>query len=152
MPRSFLGIGTSYIGRKNTVIEPGLCEHCGRVGDMRTFDTTECLTFLYIPLAPLGKRGIIKKCPHCGHHLIKKYRSLGTFQTIVGIIGIYLFLLVLILASSYRLYKHRQVFFNNGGSVLMKDMCLTGTENKSLPAFSGQFRKKTAPPDYKYLL
>mgnify|MGYP001241601763 CR=1 FL=1 len=114
MPRSFFGIGTSYIGHKNAVIEPGLCEHCGRMGDMYTFDTTECFTFLYIPLAPLGKRRIIKECPYCGHHLIKKYRNLGDFQTIAGIISIYLFLFVLILASSYRLSKHRQVFFING--------------------------------------
>ncbi|HHU50606.1 MAG TPA: hypothetical protein GXZ36_02110 [Firmicutes bacterium] len=153
MPRSFLGIGTSYIGRKNTVIEPGLCEHCGRVGDMYTFDTTECFTFLYIPLAPLGKRGIIKECPQCGHHLVKKYqRSLGNFQTIAGIIVLYLLLLVLILVSSYRLYKHRPVSFRNGLQCPEKYMSHAGRRRKFPPHFRRSIQEKDRASDYRYLL
>lgn len=94
--------------------EPGLCEHCGRQGDMYSFDTTECFTFLHIPLVPLGKRRVMNECPSCGHHLIKKYEKTGDFLATARIISLCLFVLVLVFASSYRFSKHRQVFLING--------------------------------------
>jgi len=68
MPTTINGIGTMYYGKKNVQTRGGVCEHCGEVGDLRSYQTRLWVTFVFIPVVPLGKKQIIDECPSCRRH------------------------------------------------------------------------------------
>jgi len=72
MPATVNGIGTGYWGKKNLVAHPGICDHCGKPTELRSYDTWYCFVVLFIPVIPLGKRRIIDQCGICSKHHVSK--------------------------------------------------------------------------------
>lgn len=68
MPSTMNGVGTHYWGKANLETRWTVCEHCGRAGDLRSYDTTKYFVLFYLPLIPLGKLHILDECPHCTRH------------------------------------------------------------------------------------
>ena len=68
MPSRINGIGTWYYGKENLIEFPGVCSQCNRETTLRSYDTTSYITFLYIPIIPLGKKRIGQECSHCRKH------------------------------------------------------------------------------------
>lgn len=68
MPTVHEGIGTWYWGKTNMRVHRGVCEHCHRTVDFRSYDTTKYFVIFFIPIFPLGRRHIIDQCPRCSRH------------------------------------------------------------------------------------
>jgi len=68
MPSMVNGIGTHYWGKANLETRWAVCEHCGRSGDLRSYDTTKYFVVVFLPLIPLGKLRILDDCPQCRRH------------------------------------------------------------------------------------
>ena len=62
------GIGSHYYGKKNRTEVTDWCDHCGRRATLRSYDTTECICLLFIPIIPIGKWRIVRECPLCTMH------------------------------------------------------------------------------------
>ncbi len=69
MPQTYNGIGTWYHGKSNVHRVRGVCEFCGSVADLKSYDTTNYFVFLYLPIIPLKKMRILNECSHCQRHL-----------------------------------------------------------------------------------
>jgi Flp pilus assembly protein TadD len=70
MPTVINGIGTWYYGRDRIHTLRGVCEHCRAAGDLTSYDTTMYFTVAYIPVIPLGKKRILRKCNRCSKHRV----------------------------------------------------------------------------------
>ncbi len=68
MPGTINGIGTHYYGKKNIERLRAACEHCGRFGELLSYDARLWVVVLFIPIIPLGKKRIVDYCPHCTRH------------------------------------------------------------------------------------
>jgi hypothetical protein len=68
MPQVINGIGTWYYGKRNRFTSKDVCQKCGQVVDISSYDTTLFFVFFFIPIIPLKKRHIINYCPQCTHH------------------------------------------------------------------------------------
>ena len=68
MPYTLNGVGTSYWGKSNLDLHRDVCEHCGAVGDLASYDTGKYFVLLFLPLIPLGKLRILDECPKCRRH------------------------------------------------------------------------------------
>ncbi len=70
MPYVVNGIGTWYWGKSNVFARRDQCQHCGRLTDLRSYDTTKYFVVLFLPIIPLGRKRIIDECPHCKRHRV----------------------------------------------------------------------------------
>jgi tetratricopeptide (TPR) repeat protein len=70
MPYRVNGIGTNYWGKRNIFLRRGVCESCHAAGDLISYDTTNSLVFLFLPLIPLRKKRVLDDCPHCRRHRV----------------------------------------------------------------------------------
>ena len=70
MPATYNGIGTHYYGEKNVERRPGVCQHCGRAVELRSYDTRLWFVIIFVPLIPLGRKRIIDYCPSCRRHYV----------------------------------------------------------------------------------
>ena len=52
MPGTLNGIGTWYHGEANAHVRTGRCEGCGALAELRSYDTTLWLVFLFVPVYP----------------------------------------------------------------------------------------------------
>ena len=68
MPYTINGIGTHYYGRSNASARRGNCGSCGRLANLTSYDTRECICFVFIPIIPLTKYRIIDSCSSCRRH------------------------------------------------------------------------------------
>jgi Flp pilus assembly protein TadD len=68
MPSTVNGCGTHYYGKKNLQKRPGPCPHCGRAGELSSYDTRVYVVFLFIPIFPLKRMRIIDYCSSCTRH------------------------------------------------------------------------------------
>ena len=68
MPQTFNGIGTWYYGKKNKHQREDTCEHCGNYDYLSSYDTTNFVMFLYIPIIPLGRSRVVDECSACTKH------------------------------------------------------------------------------------
>lgn len=68
MPATYNGIGTTYYGKKNLQLRPGLCPHCSKGTNLSSYDTRLWFVVLYLPLIPLGRKRILDYCPLCTQH------------------------------------------------------------------------------------
>jgi tetratricopeptide (TPR) repeat protein len=68
MPTVHNGIGTWYYGKKNIHRRVGVCEHCQRVGELESYDTTLYFVVLFIPVIPLKNKRVLEQCPVCKRH------------------------------------------------------------------------------------
>jgi tetratricopeptide (TPR) repeat protein len=72
MPTTINGIGTHYYGKKNKQARTGVCQACGGVGRLESYDTRLWFVVFFIPLVPLGRKRIIDQCPACSRHFAAK--------------------------------------------------------------------------------
>ncbi|MBN1780218.1 zinc-ribbon domain-containing protein [bacterium] len=70
----FVLIGTSDL-KKNLGQEPQSCMRCEKETIHRIEQVWSWLTFFFIPIIPLGKKKIMKRCNLCGQELELDYRS-----------------------------------------------------------------------------
>lgn len=70
MPYTLNGIGTWYWGKKNLHEEQERCSECGRTGALKSYDTGLYFVVLYLPIIPLGRKRIVRDCPHCRRHRV----------------------------------------------------------------------------------
>ena len=68
MPSTVNGIGTTYYGRANLHVRMGVCEHCKRAVELRSYETRLWFVVFFIPIIPLGRRQILDQCPACTRH------------------------------------------------------------------------------------
>ncbi len=68
MPTTYNGIGTRYYGEKNAQTRPGPCPHCGRMVELKSYDTRLWFVIVFIPVIPLGRKRIVDYCPACTRH------------------------------------------------------------------------------------
>ena len=52
MPYTMNGIGTWYWGQRNVQSRMGLCESCGRYGELKSYDTTLYIVVFFLPVIP----------------------------------------------------------------------------------------------------
>src|SRR5690242_12378373 len=79
MPQVYNGVGTWYWGKTNIRTRRGTCEFCGRLTDLRSYDTTKFLVILMVPLVPLGEKRVFDQCKACKKHRVtslKNFRQL----------------------------------------------------------------------------
>ncbi len=70
MPQTINGIGTHYYGKANLRKRPGVCDSCGVLADLSSYDTRLWFVIVFIPVIPLGKKRIIDDCPRCRRHRV----------------------------------------------------------------------------------
>lgn len=75
MPTVINGVGTWYYGKRNVHGFKSICEFCNRAGVLESYDTTLFFVVVFVPIIPLNKQRIIKRCPSC-----QKHRVLGLKQ------------------------------------------------------------------------
>src|SRR5258706_3000734 len=68
MPTTYNGVGTHYYGKKNLQTRPGPCPHCGRAGQLTSYDTRLWFVVFFIPVIPLARKRIIDHCRVCTRH------------------------------------------------------------------------------------
>lgn len=68
MPGTILGTGTRHIGKGNILSELDTCAHCGRRGELASYDTELVFCLFALPILRLGQRRILRQCPSCGGH------------------------------------------------------------------------------------
>jgi len=68
MPSTVNGIGTTYYGKKNLHTRTGVCEHCKRPVELRSYETRLWFVVFFIPAIPLGRYQILDQCPACAWH------------------------------------------------------------------------------------
>src|SRR2546423_6050778 len=68
MPGTVNGIGTTYYGRANVVVETSRCESCGQTAQLSSYDTRLWFVFFFIPLIPLGRFRLLRYCSACTRH------------------------------------------------------------------------------------
>jgi tetratricopeptide (TPR) repeat protein len=68
MPTTVNGIGTHYYGKKDRAARSALCNSCGRVGTLESYNTRLWFVIFFIPILPLGRKRIIDACPFCRRH------------------------------------------------------------------------------------
>lgn len=68
MPGWIKGFGKSYRNKKDISRIESICEHCGRLGWLQSYDAREWFVFLFIPITPLKRYRILDQCHFCGRH------------------------------------------------------------------------------------
>mgnify|MGYP000867444687 CR=1 FL=1 len=81
MPHVINGVGTWYHGKRNQVVRRGVCDSCGRVADLRSYDTTLFFVVLFVPLIPLARKHIIDQCSSCSRHRVMKLTEWETMRS-----------------------------------------------------------------------
>ena len=81
MPTTFNSIGTAYVGRSNVHKRRGVCDHCGNIATLSSYDTRLFLVVLYkVPVFPLAAKKILDDCSVCRRHRatgLKKWEREG---------------------------------------------------------------------------
>ncbi|MEO0588253.1 MAG: tetratricopeptide repeat protein, partial [Planctomycetota bacterium] len=62
---SILIWGWGSFNRRNHTAIRATCEHCGKLGMLKSHDVTRYFSLYFIPLIPLGTKRIIHECPAC---------------------------------------------------------------------------------------
>lgn len=75
MPYVVNGIGTWYWGKSDIHGLKGVCEACGRSGELLSFDTRTFIVVFFVPVFPLGRKRILEQCPSCKRHRVIKYKD-----------------------------------------------------------------------------
>ncbi|MCB2155065.1 hypothetical protein KQI84_09270 [bacterium] len=75
MPFTFNGVGTHYWGERNIVVREGACEACGKVGKLKSYETTLFFVVLFIPLIPLRKLRVFDQCLSCRRHRVMSMKQ-----------------------------------------------------------------------------
>jgi tetratricopeptide (TPR) repeat protein len=75
MPQTINGIGTWYHGKTDIHRLKGVCEFCGNMGELTSYDTTLYFVVFFIPVIPITKYRILEDCPSCQKHRIIKARQ-----------------------------------------------------------------------------
>ncbi len=70
MPQTLNGIGTSYFRKSNVLERQAVCEFCGRLAKIKSYDTMYVFCVLFIPLVPLGRKRILNDCQTCRRHRV----------------------------------------------------------------------------------
>ncbi|GJM24882.1 MAG: hypothetical protein DHS20C16_12970 [Phycisphaerae bacterium] len=74
MPHVVNGIGTWYWGKSDIHGVKGICEACGRSGELLSYDTRTFIVVFFVPIIPLGRKRILEQCPSCKRHNVVKYK------------------------------------------------------------------------------
>src|SRR5258708_3215059 len=65
-------MGPHYYGEKNVSRRRGVCPHCNREVDLKSYDTRLWFVVVFVPVIPLGRKRIIDYCPACTrHHIVE---------------------------------------------------------------------------------
>jgi tetratricopeptide (TPR) repeat protein len=75
MPTVYNGIGTWYWGRSDGLIRRGICENCGNLAALKSYDTQMFFVIFFLPIVPLGRKRIVDECPLCKRHRSTKQRE-----------------------------------------------------------------------------
>lgn len=75
MPTTWNGTGTSYWGKRNKHQRVGVCEQCGKLGVLTSYETPHYAVFLHIPVFPLGEVQVIDQCGACTRHMASPLRK-----------------------------------------------------------------------------
>jgi tetratricopeptide (TPR) repeat protein len=75
MPHVINGIGTWHWGKRNIHKETGSCEFCGRVGELRSYDTTLFFVVVFVPIIPLKQERVLRSCPSCRKFRVVKLKD-----------------------------------------------------------------------------
>lgn len=70
MPTVVNGIGTWYYGKRRIHARKGVCEACGNLTNLESYDTTLFVVVFFVPVIPLGQKRILEKCAVCGRHRV----------------------------------------------------------------------------------
>lgn len=75
MPETINGIGTWYHGKTDIHRLKGVCEFCGNMGELSSYDTTLYFVVFFIPVIPIKKYRVLEECPACQKHRVIKARQ-----------------------------------------------------------------------------
>ncbi len=75
MPQTINGIGTWYYGKTDIHRLKGVCEFCGNMGELSSYDTTLYFVVVFIPVIPITKYRVLEECPSCQKHRVIKARQ-----------------------------------------------------------------------------
>lgn len=75
MPWTVNGIGTWYWGRSKGMVRRGVCDGCGALAAMKSYDTQSFFVIFLVPIIPLGQKRIVDECPHCQRHRVIKLKD-----------------------------------------------------------------------------
>lgn len=73
MPATLNGIGTHYYGKSNKSSRTGVCESCGNMCRLDSYDTRLWFVVIFVPIIPLGKKRIIDECSRCHRHFASSH-------------------------------------------------------------------------------
>lgn len=68
MPAWIRGIGKTYRNKQNTSRIESICEPCGQLGWLDSFDAREWFVLFFLPVAPLKRYRVLDQCRACRHH------------------------------------------------------------------------------------
>lgn len=57
--------GWNYFFRKNHRFVVDVCDHCQQTASLACYDALYFFTLYYCPIIPLGRRRVLRECPHC---------------------------------------------------------------------------------------
>lgn len=75
MPHTINGVGTWYYGKRDIHRLKGVCEFCGSMGELSSYDTSLYFVVLFVPVIPLQNYRVIEECPSCQKHRVIKARQ-----------------------------------------------------------------------------
>jgi hypothetical protein len=78
MPHVINGIGTWYLGKRNSVTRRANCGACGQIANLASYDTTLYFVIFFIPVLPLGSKKILDECPVCKRHRVTSLTQYNT--------------------------------------------------------------------------
>jgi len=84
MPTTYNGVGTHYYGKKHRHDRTAMCQSCGRVATLLSFETRLWFVLLFIPVIPLGRKRITDQCSICSRHYVlpaKQWETARQTQT-----------------------------------------------------------------------
>lgn len=73
--------GTGHYSKRNPQHRHGICESCGRAGQLHSYNCTQFAHLYWIPIIPLGSKRIMDQCPSCkaGREMsLGEYKKLHT--------------------------------------------------------------------------
>lgn len=73
--------GWGYYFRRNILHVVDTCEHCNRHGPLACYDAIYFFNLYYLPIIPLGRKRVMRECPHCKYGSrtpYSKYRKIVT--------------------------------------------------------------------------
>lgn len=82
MPHVVNGIGTWYWGKSGIHGIKGVCEACGRSGELLSYDTRTYFVIFFVPVLPLGRKRILEQCPSCKRHRAVKHKDWQSMKNV----------------------------------------------------------------------